>query len=157
MKYKTKMGDTVKCRDCPTVFVKTAPNRIYCTKCAKINYTISRDKSKRRRRCDPIFWEKELRKRRKSNLVAKIKALTHYGKGGRLTCCWRGCEVSDIDCLSLDHINDDGAEQRAAGIQSSNYLCRRVIRLGYPDGFQTLCHNHQWKKEILRRKRKYKV
>jgi len=28
----------------------------------------------------------------------------------------------------------------------------KLKRDGYPEGLQTLCHNHQWKKEILRRR-----
>ena len=30
------------------------------------------------------------------------------------------------------------------------YKARR--KAGFPDGFQTLCHNHQWKKELMRRR-----
>ena len=63
-----------------------------------------------------------------------------------------GCR--DIRCLSIDHINDDGAEHRrqlygtnASGLRFYNWLKRN----GYPDGFQVLCMNCQWiKKEEAR-------
>ncbi len=80
----------------------------------------------------------------------KIRVLTHYGKDKNLQCCWEGCTVCDPDMLSLDHINNDGAKDRIRGTGNNLYLS--VEREGYPDNFQTLCHNHQWKKEILRRR-----
>jgi hypothetical protein len=83
----------------------------------------------------------------------KIEVLSHYGPDGKLQCCWPGCEVADIDMLSLDHVRNDGAKDRnthrgAGGV----VLYQRLLRAGFPDGFQTLCHNHQWKKELMRRR-----
>jgi hypothetical protein len=52
--------------------------------------------------------------------------------------------------LSLDHVNNDGSKDRKRGTGNNLYLS--VEREKYPDGFQTLCHNHQWKKEIMRRR-----
>jgi hypothetical protein len=53
--------------------------------------------------------------------------------------------------LSLDHINHDGAtERKNVGMGYNTYL--RVIKQGFPAGFQTLCMNHQFKKEALHRK-----
>jgi hypothetical protein len=59
--------------------------------------------------------------------------------------------VSDIDMLSLDHIKDDGAADRAINDRRSLTLYRWLEKNSFPDGYQTLCCNHQWKKEILRR------
>lgn len=85
-------------------------------------------------------------------LEAKITVLTHYGKDGHLQCCWPGCIETDVDVLTCDHINDDGAEhrKRVNGLNGGMSLYRLLIREGYPTGFQTLCWNHQWKKQILR-------
>jgi hypothetical protein len=71
-------------------------------------------------------------------LSLKERIISHYGQ----TCNWPGCNISDTDMLTLDHINDDGSTDRAAG------LYRRVIKAGFPDTFQVLCWNHQWKKCI---------
>jgi len=61
------------------------------------------------------------------------------------------CGVTDIDMLTLDHINNDGnTDRKVRGVGSVIYC--RLVRDGYPSGFQTLCCNHQWKKEILRRR-----
>lgn len=89
---------------------------------------------------------------RKSKDKRKIEVLSHYSTNGKLRCSWRGCDVSDIDMLSLDHKNNDGAKERRSGYDGcGDGLYRKVKREGYPNGFQTLCHNHQWKKEIRRR------
>jgi len=84
---------------------------------------------------------------------AKRKTLTHYGKNGTLCCCWRGCFVSDIDVLTLDHISNDGAIARRSGFPSGAIGCIRLERMGYPKRYQTLCANHQLKKEIQRKKK----
>ncbi len=88
----------------------------------------------------------------------KLEALTHYGKGGKLMCCWRGCTVSDVDMLSLDHIKDDGVKHRKKlgkkinGIHQfgGKEIYHWVIINGFPKGLQTLCMNHQWKKQRIK-------
>jgi len=84
----------------------------------------------------------------------KLTVLTHYGPQGTLGCCWEGCSVTNIDMLTLDHLNDDGAEQRRAlgkGKRVSNNRVYAWIKSNnYPEGFQTLCANHQLKKEMLK-------
>lgn len=87
--------------------------------------------------------------------VLRIKAevLGHYGPGGRAECSWKGCTVDDIDMLSLDHVDNDGAKDRKLRGSGGIRIYLRVKREGYPGGYQTLCHNHQWKKEILRRRK----
>jgi hypothetical protein len=89
------------------------------------------------------------------NKALKEKVLTHYGHDGALECCWLSCTVRDIDMLTLDHIKNDGAIHRKEIGLSSIY--RWVKKHGFPEGFQTLCMNHQLKKEILRKRLKMKV
>lgn len=83
----------------------------------------------------------------------KTETLTHYGKQGKLQCCWDGCEISDIDMLTLDHIENDGAKHRKEYTKSGRgggaFLYNSLIRLGFPEGFQTLCANHNLKKHIM--------
>jgi hypothetical protein len=54
--------------------------------------------------------------------------------------------------LTLDHIANNGAEDRKAGRLGGN-MYAYLRKAGYPDGHQTLCMNHQIKKEILRKRR----
>jgi hypothetical protein len=87
----------------------------------------------------------------------KIEVLSHYGPQGKLQCSWPECAVTDVDMLSLDHMNNDGAQDRKSehrGGGGSKTYCR-VRKQGFPDGFQTLCHNHQWKKELMRRRERW--
>jgi hypothetical protein len=76
----------------------------------------------------------------------KCIVLSHYGKGGKAKCCWRGCNITDLDMLSLDHINNDGyRDKHASGSQRYHAL----IKENFPKGLQTLCMSHQWKKHML--------
>jgi hypothetical protein len=91
---------------------------------------------------------------KRSNQRAKEEALSHYGKNGVMQCCWDGCEITDPDMLTLDHIENDGAEHRGGGRSCGTTgvdMYRRLRAAGWPAGLQTLCWNHQWKKEITRR------
>ncbi len=71
----------------------------------------------------------------------KIEVLTYYG-GGELACV--GCGDTRIDCLSIDHINNDGAKHRKAGALTGDKLYRQLKRENYPEGFQALCMNCQF-------------
>lgn len=92
-----------------------------------------------------------------SNLNLKEEVLTHYGHGGKLQCCWPGCEVTDLDMLSLDHIHDDGAAHRKAlGLGTRMYQWAKSH--DFPkDVLQTMCCNHQMKKEVMRRHRLHQL
>jgi hypothetical protein len=73
----------------------------------------------------------------------KTEVLAHYSDG-TLSCI--KCGYTDIRALSLDHINDNGAEERrtnkvakTGGTSFYHWLKRQ----GYPEGYQTLCMNCQ--------------
>ena len=83
----------------------------------------------------------------------KIVALSHYSPNQQMKCSWDGCLVDDPDMLVLDHPNDDGAAQRRlmGGTNGKGHALYRWLRnKQFPEGFQTLCCNHNQKKEILR-------
>lgn len=86
-----------------------------------------------------------------ARLNLKIEILSHYGLEGKLQCCWTGCEIDDIDLLTLDHLNNDGAKDRKGGD-----FYRKVRAAGFQALYQTLCWNHQWKKRSLLLKEKFK-
>jgi len=73
----------------------------------------------------------------------RLKVLTHYGGNPPKCEC---CGETHIEFLTIDHINNDGAEHRKKlGItQNSGHgskLYRWIIRNNFPDGFQVLCWN----------------
>ena len=67
----------------------------------------------------------------------KKKVFEHYG----IKCA--DCGIEDMDVLSIDHINGGGREHRKKiGRKINIWLCRN----NFPEGFQTLCFNCNWKK-----------
>ncbi len=63
--------------------------------------------------------------------------LVHYG-GNPPTC--KCCGESQIEFLSIDHVNGGGNQHRKElghGVHFDKWL----IDNGYPEGFQVLCHN----------------
>ena len=72
----------------------------------------------------------------------RLEVLAHYS-GGTLKCAT--CSITDIDVLSLDHINGGGGQHRRI---HSNFD-RWIIRENFPSGFQVLCRNCNWKKYII--------
>lgn len=86
----------------------------------------------------------ESERRRRYRMELKVEILTHYGRG-KLRCVTKGCAVTDIDMLTLDHIEDNGAEHRRT-LGNKSRVYRSLKQQNYPEGFQTLCANHQLKK-----------
>lgn|ERR1035437_1799955 len=93
-------------------------------------------------------YRKQTRERAAS---LKLEVLTFYSPNHVLGCCWKDCEVCDIDMLSLDHVNNDGAEHRrkVGKNKTGEKMYRLVKQENFPEYFQTLCMNHQTKKKLL--------
>ena len=74
--------------------------------------------------------------RRKSEMFAAY---------GGSHCSWPGCPVTDPDMLEIDHVNNDGAEDRK---KNGSKMLYRLRREGYPAGYQVLCGSHHLKKHL---------
>lgn len=113
-----------------------------------------RETRKRYKERDPERWKKYNREYGWSLRDAlRVEVLTHYSPSEILGCSWDGCEIHDSDMLVLDHIDDTGAAERKklGGSNGRGWnFYRRLKRLRFPTGYQTLCCNHNHKKEILR-------
>jgi len=74
----------------------------------------------------------------------RVLVLTHYsGPTPECACCG---ERTDI-FLTIDHVNEDGAEhRRRIGARSGSDIYSWLIKNDYPDGFQVLCFNCNWAK-----------
>jgi len=129
------------CQECNTEFEPPKCNSKYCTDKCRLTASTRRNYTKNR--------TKKLKQLRDSHLRLKTEVLTHYGPNGVLQCCWEGCNVSDVDVLSLDHVNNNGAEERKTTGNGVG-VYRKVKKNKFPVEYQTLCMNHQWKKEITR-------
>ena len=92
------------------------------------------------RRC---IWSRQVRLRLKREVFA------HYCGTIDIKCAL--CPETDINLLSIDHINGDGAKHRREMMDRSfggNRLYRWLRKQGYPDGFQVLCMSCQYKKRM---------
>ena len=99
-------------------------------------------------------WYQEVGKKREAQarIDIKLETLTHYGNG-RLACMM--CGESRLACLSLDHIDGSGCQERKR-FGSSRYGYKFYLYLkksNYPKGYQTLCMNCQFVKAVLDRAR----
>lgn len=86
-------------------------------------------------------------RKHKSDLRLRIKkeVLTHYGKG-KLVCVH--CGFADVRALTIDHVTNNGAQDRKQGRKSGIWLYSWLKSHNYPLGYQTLCFNCQWIKRI---------
>lgn len=82
----------------------------------------------------------------------KLQVLTHYSNG-KLECA--NCGMPVYSLLTLDHINNDGGEHRRSlspsGKPHSGAVYVDIVKRNYPPGFQVLCFNCNFFKEIMRR------
>ena len=64
------------------------------------------------------------------------KVVSYYSKGTNSCAC---CGEKEYNFLTLDHINNDGAEHRKTVPQGQLY--NWIIKNNFPPGFQILCMN----------------
>ena len=74
----------------------------------------------------------------------KIIGIQVYSHGKM--CCENCGYGKNIDCLDIDHINNDGAEFRKKNRGISIYAW--LQKNNYPKGFQILCKNCNWEKRM---------
>jgi len=72
----------------------------------------------------------------------KYDVLSFYSGGDKPHCVL--CKEERMDCLSIDHINNDGAVERRK-VKKYNYGFYQYLKANaYPKGYQTLCMNCQF-------------
>jgi hypothetical protein len=107
---------------------------------------------RRRERRKSVYWSDPEPTRRRVRVqssiydeVKKIQVISHYGKGvGACVVCGE----DDLNCLSIDHINGGGREHRK---RIGSHFYAWLIKNGFPEGYQTLCMNCQFKKRVRER------
>lgn len=97
-------------------------------------------------------WYQTIGKEREARLRITVKAevLSYYGKG-KVACVL--CGESRLACLSIDHINGNGCQERKRfGVNRYGYKFYLYLKKNhYPKGYQTLCMNCQFCKAVLDR------
>lgn len=82
------------------------------------------------------------------NKNRRLEVIYHYSNGS-MSCAY--CGESAVEFLSIDHINNDGGSERK--IYKGN-LISHIIRQGFQEKYQILCHNCNMIKGINLRTRK---
>jgi len=77
----------------------------------------------------------------KRRFAAKVEILTYYGNGNPVCVT---CGESRLACLSLDHINNNGAEERRSRAKYGYNIYKHLKAQSFPSGYQTLCMNCQF-------------
>lgn len=131
--------------------VKTSEGKRYvnswCRACAaeynKERYAADPEFYRSRSRARYLKDPEKMRKYTKTSLIrVREDIFRHYG-----SVC-KCCGEKDRRFLTLDHINDDGAEQRKRRGGVSWYFTIR--KAGYPDDLQVLCWNCNCGKHIYK-------
>lgn len=87
----------------------------------------------------------------------KKEVLAYYSNSLEPKCLW--CGEKRLECLSIDHINGGGSEERRNMKKYSNGFYQYLKVNKFPDGYQTLCMNCQFVKrahEMEKRRKDYK-
>lgn len=66
---------------------------------------------------------------------ARLMVFSHYGM--KCACCG----LDEFELLTIDHINNDGAEHRRLIGAAGQATYKWLIKNGFPNGFQSLCWN----------------
>jgi len=127
------------CEVCNAEFTKTRSNRVCCS-----------------HKCSAQLWSKRkgkayFRDRYKSNPrlfiqygkdhVQRLKDIVYNAYGGYRCNCLH-CHETNPKFLTLDHVNNDGAEHRKLlSDRSGGTLYRWIIKNNFPPMFQILCYN----------------
>jgi len=91
-------------------------------------------------------------KTRQYNQRLKNEILTHYGNG---QCRCVICGESRIDCLSIDHLDNNGYDERKTRRRGGDSFYRLLKKQGFPPGYQTLCMNCNFIKAAEHRRAKF--
>lgn len=133
-----------------TVCNKTLPiNQFQYGKTAYARCRTCRNTLNRTYHHSEIGRAKSIARNKKRREKIKLEVLSHYTND---TFCCSKCDCKDIRCLSLDHINGDGADhRREIGKKSLDEWAKKN---NFPNTLQVLCMNCQFIKASEEKERK---
>jgi len=140
--------DTKQCKSCNQI---KALSEFYIDRTHKDGSFLYRNICKECTKARATEWRKkhpESSKRKSLKYYRKIRlrALLHYSnKTLRCACCGE----NTLEFLSLDHIQNNGAEHRRTMKNEHTDIFHWVHKNGYPEGFQVLCMNCNFAKGIM--------
>lgn len=145
----------VTCSKCGTVHSRVKKGSTICKECRSIANKKWMEENKERRkkymekyrsrrnRLQQIWREKNKEKVFQYQQKIRLEILNHYSKTPLPSCAC--CSERNIEFLTLDHIYNNGAEERKNGLEGRN-LFYYLRKNNFPDGYQVLCMNCNWAK-----------
>jgi hypothetical protein len=118
------------------------PKQVYARGLCKSHYGVSQTREYRANH--PEYRERQRKYAIERNRRIRYEVLSHYS-GEQPKCLI--CGFSDIRALVIDHIYDDGAEERrllGTGDKkncTSTMFYLSIIKRNFPNRYQVLCHN----------------
>lgn len=149
--------ETVICRDCGEEKPRWKPQQNLCHDCYKLYMRKYAEKNRdkliadkrefyRRKRRENPEW-KEAERLRQIEFYHNLRREVFEAYGGMKCAC---CGETEESFLTLDHINNDGAEHRRSlsktGRKVTAGVWHWIKRNNYPPGFQVLCMNCNFSK-----------
>lgn len=121
-----------------------------CRKCQAIRRDLNREQIRiNARKCYHKNKEttKILRKIQGIRYTNKVKreVLQYYGNNKLMCLC---CGENTYEFLTIDHINNNGSEERKIVRRTGHNIYRYLRKNNYPSGYQTLCFNCNSGKQI---------
>jgi hypothetical protein len=128
----------------------------YCHDCASQNKRVKHESHKSLPQVEYKNWRTEQNAIRKAEKIRlKTEVFAHYCPDGIIKCVnpfgVHKEEMTDLDILSLDHINGDGhLDKDINGHRLGGVMFYRRLKIsGYPNGLQVLCGSCQMKKKVV--------
>lgn len=90
--------------------------------------------------------EETLRKMKEHYQALKREVLSYYCNKSSPECII--CKEKRLACLSIDHINGGGKQHRKDIKVEGQRFYLWLKKQGFPEGYQTLCMNCQWVKNL---------
>jgi hypothetical protein len=152
MAYKNKNNKTLECKTCGEQCLRRSPFQSYCVECGKKRRRAYKTQHEKDRMKNPKFlekynkWRKDWQIRNRDKLskevrerAQKAKSIVYENYGGKCACC--GESIKEF--LSIDHIQNNGAEWRRNNKSrtSGGNFYRWIIKNDFPKDLQLLCMN----------------
>ena len=124
-----------KCANCEVVLEESNRAKAMPTRCLACRNLYHREW----RKDNPRERERARVKEKQYRQLRRMDVLEHYGGVPPVCFC---CGESNIEFLAIDHINGGGTQERKQRNKNGGVAWYEWFkRVGYPNGFQVLCHN----------------
>lgn len=95
--------------------------------------------------CKPCMSSYMVDLRKKTRNEQRMQIVAAYG--GKCN----QCGFDDYRALVIDHVNNNGNEERKSGLKHPNEFYRHIIKNNFPSDYQILCANCNTIKEFDRK------